>query len=258
MGQIINLGVGVAASGVSFVLGLMLRTFVDVWRVRRSRAFWGRGISGGKIVILLGSFSDELVAKSANRSPDFEPTGMVGLGDARAAHELASYFTRLGLRAEIAYTSSPLAGYGKGNVILLGAEEVNPLIKGAFGGIASAFRFNTSLPMTLQDSLRNELYEPALRGDQVAIDYGTLIRTRNPYAPDRTLVMIGGVYGFGTWGGVRLLSDKRFLKQCASLSGGSANGKSFELECVYRVHVHQGEPEFVTPLDIRPLGRPAA
>lgn len=254
MGQIVNLGVGVAASGISFVLGVMLRTFVDAYRTRRSRVFWGRGISGGKIVILLGSFSDELIARSVNRS-DFEPTGLVGLGDARAAHELAAYFARLGVRAEIAYATSPLAGHGRSNIVLLGAEEVNPLIKGAFSGIASTFRFNTSLPMTLQDGLRNELYEPTLSGDQVTIDYGTLIRARNPYAPDRTLVMIGGVYGFGTWGGVRLLSDKRFLKQCALLSGRSANGKSFELECVYRVHVHQGEPEFVTPLEIRPLSR---
>ena len=252
MDQVVNLGIGVAASGVSFVLGVMLRTFVDNYRVRRSRAFWGRGIGDGRTVILLGSFSEELITSSVHRSgSDFEPSGIVGLGDARAAHELAAYFSRLGVSAQIAYANSPLAGLGKSNIVLLGAEETNPLVKGPFADVTHTFRYDTSLPMTLHDEQKHESYKAELTGDQIAVDYGTLIRARNPYAPEHTLVMIGGIYGFGTWGGVRLLNDKRFLKRCAQLSGKSRNGDSFDLECVYRVHVHQREPEFVTPLDIR-------
>lgn len=250
MGLFVNLGIGVATSGISFILGFIFRTFTDNYRIRRSRVFWGRGICSGKTIILLGSLSDELIA----RTPEFEPTGVVGLGDARAAHELAVYFERLGVTADIAYANSPLAGRGKSNIVLLGAEEVNPLIKGAFDNVASTFRYETSLPMTLHDELRNKSYVARLIGGQVAVDYGTLIRTRNPYAPEHTLVMIGGIYGFGTWGGVRLLHDKRFIRQCALLGEQSGNGDVFELECVYSVHVHQGEPEFVRALEIRPLG----
>jgi hypothetical protein len=250
MGLFVNLGVGIAASGISFVLGVMLRTFTDNYRSRRNRAFWGKGIGNGKAIILLGSLSDELIA----RAPEFEPSGIVGLGDARAAHELAAYFTRLGVTADIVYANSPLAGRGSSNIVLLGAEETNPLIKGAFDDVGSKFRYETSLPMTLHDGLRHKSYVAELRGDQVAVDYGTLIRTQNPYAPEHTLVMIGGIYGFGTWGGVRLLNDKRFIKQCALLGDKSKNGSVFELECVYSVHVHQGEPEFVRALEIRPIG----
>jgi hypothetical protein len=256
MDLFVNLGIGIAASGISFVLGIMLRTITDNYRIRRSRDFWGKGIGSGKIIILLGSFADKLT-QSDPTSPAFEPTGVVGLGDARAAHELAVYFTRLGVAADIAYANSPLAGQGKSNIVLLGAEETNPLVKGAFDGVVSTFRYETSQPMTLHDGLRNKSYVAKLAGDQVAIDYGTLIRARNPYAPEHTLVMIGGIYGFGTWGGVRLLNDKRFIKQCALLSGRSKAGDAFDIECVYRVRVHQGEAEFVTPLDIRPLSRPA-
>jgi hypothetical protein len=252
MGLFVNLGVGIAASGISFALGIMLRTFTDNYRARRSRAFWGRGIGSGKTIILLGSLTDELIA----RTPEFEPTGVVGLGDARAAHELAVYFNRLGVTANIAYANSPLAGQGRSNIILLGAEEANPLIRGAFDGVASTFRYETSLPMKLHDGLRKKTYAAELTsGGQVAVDYGTLIRTRNPYAPEHTLVMIGGIYGFGTWGGVRLLNDKRFIKQCASLAEKSKNGNVFGLECVYSVHVHQGEPEFVQALEVRPMGQ---
>lgn len=250
MDLFVNLGVGIAASGISFVLGVMLRTFTDNYRSRRSRAFWGRGIGNGKTIILLGSLPGELIA----RTPAFEPTGVVGLGDARAAHELAIYFSRLGVAADIAYANSPLAGQGMSNIVLLGAEEANPLVKGAFDDVASTFRYETSLPMTLHDGLRNKSYVAKLTGGEVTVDYGTLIRTRNPYAPEHTLVMIGGIYGFGTWGGVRLLNDKRFIKQCALLSDKSKNGNIFELECVYSVHVHQGEPEFVRALEVRPIG----
>lgn len=251
MELILNLGVAVAASGVSFVLGLMLRTLTDNYRTRRSRAFWGKGIGNGKTIILLGSFSDELIA----RTTEFEPTGLVGLGDARAAHELAVYFNRLGVTADIAYANSPLAGQGSSNIVLIGAEEVNPLVKGAFDEIGSTFQYKTSPPMRLHDELRKKSYAAKLNGEAVAVDYGTLIRTRNPYAPEHTLVWIGGIYGFGTWGGVRLLNDKRFIKQCALLSDNSGSGDGFALECVYSVRVHQGEPEFVRPLEIRLLGR---
>jgi len=64
--------------------------------------------------------------------------------------------------------------------------------------------------------------------------------------------MICGIYGFGTWGGVRLLSDKSFLKRCSVL------GNTFEIECIYKVQVYQGEPAFVTPMDIRHIRSPAA
>lgn len=249
----VNLGIGIAASGISFVLGVMLRTLTDNYRTRRSRAFWGKGIGNGKTIILLGSFSDEMITPATG----FEPSGVIGLGDARAAHELAAYFSRLGIAVDIAYTNSPLSGQGKCNIVLIGSEEVNSLVKEVFDDIPTTFRYDTSPPMNIYDSLVSDrLYEPVLSGGQLTVDYGTLIRARNPYAPEHALVIIGGIYGFGTWGGVRLLSDKRFIKRCASRAMKADADDPFGIECLYRVKVHQREPEFVGVLEIRNLNWP--
>jgi hypothetical protein len=65
--------------------------------------------------------------------------------------------------------------------------------------------------------------------------------------------MISGIYGFGTWGGVRLLEDKYFLRSCEAL-------EVFDFECVFEVRIVRGEPEIVRPMAIRPLNaaRPTA
>lgn len=189
---------------------------------------------------------------------DFEPTGLVGLGDARAVHELTTYLSSIGVSADMAYTSDKAAGQVKNNIVLLGAEEANHLVKGPFHDIPSTLRFETSSPMTLYDTLSGEPYRAEWEGKEIITDYGKLVRARNPYAPEYALVMICGIYGYGTWGGVRLLGDQQFLKRCAELGETSGTGDVFELECIYKVPVHQGEPFAAIPLDIRPLAAPTA
>jgi hypothetical protein len=257
MGQLVNFILGVIAPGISFILGLMLRSIIDRFVARRNQAFWGKGIRNCRAVIFLGAFSNAMVTEFMKREDDFdfEPTGLIGLGDARAAYEMAAYFAAIGVTADIAYTSSPPAGTTKNNIVLLGAEEANSLVRGPFQGVAPMFEIDTALPMRLRDKVSGASYSAELEDGKVVIDYGTLIRARHPYTPDRTLVMIGGLYGFGTWGGVRLLSDKDFLRACAKLADQSDVDDGFELECLYKVWVIQGEPEFVIPIEIRPLGR---
>jgi hypothetical protein len=118
--------------------------------------------------------------------------------------------------------------------------------------INSTLRFRTSPPLTLLDDLRNEAYQAEWddKGEdkKLLTDYGKLVWARNPYASDRVVIMICGIYGFGTWGGAKLLTSEKFLRKCEEL------GDSFEFECVYRVGVHEGKPEFVEELDFRPLG----
>jgi hypothetical protein len=248
MSEFLGVGINILSSGIAFILGLSLRTIIHRYQIHRSRGFWGRGIGKGKTVIFLGSFPSEMFANPVRKNEAFEPTGMVGLGDTRAVHELTSLLSNLGVAAEMAYANAHNAtGLTKGNVILLGAEESNSLVKGPFHSVPTTLKFETSSPLTLHDELRNESYQAVWEDAEIVVDYGKLLRVRNPYAPECTLTMICGIYGYGTWGGVRLLADQQFLKRCAELDD------AFELECIYKVLVHQGEPEFVIPLDVRQL-----
>ena len=109
---------------------------------------------------------------------------MVGLGDARALHELTAHLSDLGADVEVAYANTQLAGKTKNNIILLGGEEANSLVDYPFGeAIASSLTFQTPPPpLILRDELRNETYEAEWRdvgsGKEIKTDYGILIRAR--------------------------------------------------------------------------------
>jgi hypothetical protein len=199
MSNFFGIGVNILSSGIAFVLGVSLRSIIHRYRVRHSRGFWGSKIGKGKTVIFLGSFPNELFASPTQVNEDFEPTGLVGLGDARAVHELTTYLSSIGVSADMAYTSDKAAGQVKNNIVLLGAEEANHLVKGPFHDIPSTLRFETSSPMTLYDTLSGEPYRAEWEGKEIITDYGKLVRARNPYAPEYALVMICGIYGYGTW-----------------------------------------------------------
>jgi hypothetical protein len=249
MNPVFDLGTNLAASAIAFIIGVSLRSALHYIHTSRRRRFWGGGVSKGPTVLCLGYF------KANDLSPylkveEFEPTGLTGLGDTKAVYELTALFAKIGIDIHMSYTDSPPSGETRENLILLGADEVNELVVAAKEtGTTSNLEFQFTSPITLYDKFTKTPYRARWDSGQLTFDYGRLIRRRNPYNPDRTLIMISGIYGFGTWGGVRLLSNKSFLTTCAELG-------VFDLECIFEVRVVQGEPEIVRPIDVRPLNAP--
>jgi hypothetical protein len=178
---------------------------------------------------------------------EFEPTGLAGLGDAKAMNELTVLFAKLGIDIQMSYADSPPSGETRDNLILLGGDETNDLVVVAGRtGTVSNIEFQHVGPITLHDGFTDTSYMAQWDRGKIAVDYGRIIRRRNPYNPDRMLLMISGIYGFGTWGGVRLLGSKAFLRSCAALG-------VFDMECIFEVRVIQRQPEIVRPVAIRPL-----
>lgn len=252
MSSISDLGTNLVASGLAFLFGISIRSIVHYLRTYRSRHFWGAGVRKGRTVLCLGSF------KASDLGPymkveEFEPSGLAGLGDAKALHELTSMLSKMGIYIHMSYSDSPLSGETRENLVLLGGDQVNDLVvvtrqTGTVSNLEYKLPEPVTLPepATLYDRFTEISYKAQRENGQITVDYGRLIRSTNPYNPDRTLVMISGIYGYGTLGGVRLLSDKHFLKKCAEL-------KVFDLECVFEVRVVRGEPEIVRPVVLRPL-----
>jgi hypothetical protein len=245
-----ELVVNIFAAIVVFALGVGARSAVSYIRSRRGRRFWGRHIIGGRTRLFLGSFDRDYI---------LEPSGFVGLGDNHALYELATELGRLGVFFEIAYASRLMDNQHRENLILLGFGDVNSLAPIVLAKIGTGFVVDVD-DMTITDTQTRKVYEteweeyrlaenqlPAF-GDGWSIvakgedrfarrlraDYGVLIRTRSPFRPDRTLVVIAGIYGYGTWAGARLPLDEEFLRQCEDLDG-------FGLECLYRVEILQGQ-----------------
>jgi hypothetical protein len=112
------------------------------------------------------------------------------------------------------------------------------------------------------------------------IDYGIIIRTFNPFNPDRVVIIIAGAYGYGTWGGIDLIRQDPFLRKCEQLdltaSGASAAnigpvmlgwrrvkallggrkgiGQDWApFECIFRVRVFDDRPLVPEIMTVRPL-----
>lgn len=232
--------INLIASAVAFLLGVGTRSGVRLLRAWRGRRFWGRAIAREETLLLLGTIP---------KFKRYEPSGLIGAGDSRAVQELASMFGDLGIDFKTSYAEKLIDGDQEHNLVLLGSEEVNDVVEGLRQRIHSSFRFYSG-PMKIVDLDTGDEYEAQwLDGrDQVCVDYGILIRAESPFRRDRTVVIISGVYGFGTWAGARVTKNPDFLSRCRAL-------KTFNIECLYRVQVIQNIPLKIDILDVRALAQ---
>ena len=78
------------------------------------------------------------------------------------------------------------------------------------------------------------------------MDYGLVIRMRNPYAGGNEVLILAGCWGYGTAGAADLLHDKQFLANPVIKS-------QKEFEAVVRADVCRGALQSVELVDIREL-----
>jgi hypothetical protein len=256
-----DLVINIVAAVIVFVAGVGARSLLGYVRSWRGRAFWGRKMLRGRTHLFVGVF---------NRFNHLEPSGFIGGGDSHAVHELATALGRLGSSFKIAYASHVSDGQMRENLILLGLDQVNSLTSRLFSKINCGFRIDVDA-MTIVDQSTGETYGAEWEVDppedstlrefdaswfisvgpdgeryirRFRTDYGLLIRGQNPFAPDRSLVLMAGLYGFGTWAAARLPLDPHFQRRCAGLHN---------FECLFRVEVHQGQILATSIVCLRPL-----
>jgi hypothetical protein len=255
--------INLVAAAIIFSLGASTRSAWSLIRSWNGRRFWGRGILHGETLLFLGSFP---------RFRSLEPSGFVGVADARAVHELTAGLQRLGVTFTMGYSSRLIDGQPQKNLILFGSEEVNELVDAVLTRTGSGIRLNSDT-MTLRDLREDKEYRAEWQvrpidderaqslDDSMAViveadgtrtarriraDYGALIRAHSPFDPERTVVIIFGIYGYGTLAGARLCLSPDFLARCARLPG-------FNIECIFRVDLAQGIPLGTSVLDLRPM-----
>ena len=115
--------------------------------------------------------------------------------------------------------------------------------------------------------------------NKLDLDYGVIIRTRNPFNPAKSLMIFAGAYGYGTWGGANLALQDSFLDQCDQLRPQPAETRSSNLldrsqkyisraraffsaagpqdwpqfECIFRVRVFDKRPHAPEVIVLRRL-----
>ena len=88
--------------------------------------------------------------------------------------------------------------------------------------------------------------EPTADRTSIGVDYALVIRTANPFAPRRSVLQFGGIYGYGTWAGARFAASEVFLDNKVI-----ASGRPFE--CLLVTDVLRGYPQAMQVLAARLL-----
>ena len=276
LGQVVNVLVGLSTALLGYLVGRLWQTVVVRHRCRRARNFW-RSAVDEKFQIVVSRFTPE-----GHR----EPTGVVGGGDAIADRILRDHFGEIGFkRPTVVFVDEPKLDR-RNNLILLGGPDSNRVTHEALQNVPARLRVvnpGPGQPMQVEDWGMDDskdapsvfVAEPATAA---MTDYGVIARVRNPFNPSRTLVMISGAYGYGTWAGVELSRTDDFLRRCEALDSEhraaaglvgamrSAAGRWVrrsarpdpgsrwaEFECLLRVEVYDREPQRTEILRFRPI-----
>ncbi|HEX5198956.1 MAG TPA: hypothetical protein VFW27_03365 [Actinoplanes sp.] len=148
MSDVRDLVINLVAAVIVFVAGVLTRGFFQLARARRGRTFWGKRTLRSRSLLFVGEFP---------RFNHLEPSGLVGLGDVHAVHEMTNGLAALGSSFEIAYASEVSDGQYRQNMILLGGTEVNSLTATLLEKTGSGFRMDND-SMTLEDRKTRTVY----------------------------------------------------------------------------------------------------
>ena len=216
MAQLVNIVVGLATALLGYLIGRVWHTWMIQRRYQRARHFW-QPVVDGHFQIVISRFAVDGFR---------EPTGLVGGGDAIANRLLGDLFQDIGLeRPQSVYVDEPELDRNK-NLILLGGANANRVVDEALRRVTPGLCVtdpgpgicmqvdDLEVPEDSTDARRTYVAEPA--PDHMT-DYGVIIRARNPFSPDRALVVISGAYGYGTWAGVQVTQRPDFLARCTEL-----------------------------------------
>lgn len=219
MAELVNVLAGLTTALIGYVIGRLWQRIADWLPYRRARLFLGPAVKG-EVQIVTSRFP----------STEFrDPTGVVGGGDALALRELAAFFTTIGFKQ----FSTVYVDEGRlnphGNLILLGGLDTNKVTMAAMKSLkpkVTIFDPGPGIPMEVHDlapeadpesdgiksSTRREF-----KASPGEVDYGIIVRARNPFDTRKTMIIIAGAYGHGSWGGADLIQQDEFLRKCEEL-----------------------------------------
>ncbi|WP_410633464.1 hypothetical protein [Amycolatopsis sp. cmx-4-83] len=181
-------------------------------RLLRARRFW-KAMGSRKPLLVLGAPDFEPITR-------YEPTGMVGKGDILALVEIESQLRELGFKGRIVESKELNSQDMRSDLVLIGGPDGNSVTATMMGNLGGAisyeFKWEPGVGPAVHDRLSGTAaavprYDKA--GDP-ASDFGLIIRTVNPLAPETAeIVILAGCWGYGTAAAAEKLRDRKFLRK---------------------------------------------
>jgi hypothetical protein len=240
--------IGLLTTLIASLLTLLWRTSSHRLTYRKARALW-RPFASGDLKIITGDLT-----RVYSELKEFEAGGLVGTGDVQAAAELIAFFGKVGFLGfnrsmDVVRGNRPLGELYGLNLVCIGGPDANEATEEMLARIGHTLDARGPL---IRDDKEDKVYKPregppdSQGKPMISLDYGVLIKTRNPEAASRQVLIIAGCYGYGTWAGAKLACSERFLRDPLVSQGRP-------IECLYSTHVISGVPQEPQVLVLRDL-----
>lgn len=238
MGDFHDVSINLFSSLAGVGLGWLSKSAANRLRYRRARSFW-RQFVGASVTVVIGQHVMD----------EWEPSGLLGVGDAFALSELQKHMERIGVRQpKIVYSQRVNDETRRQNMILIGGADCNQITQEVMTRLPGTLGWVDAPAHTygIQDRLESRFYSPKPFKMGEGVDFGLLVRAPNPFNPDATVLVIAGSFGFGSWAGANLVRSPEFLRDPMVKS-------SIPFECLFKVDVAGSAPQAMKILSIRPL-----
>jgi hypothetical protein len=240
MGIVEQVLIGLATTLIGVVIGAAWQIARRSGAYWRSRRFW-KPLLSGRIVIVVDKFDP------AN-APDlsgWEASGLVGGGGMRAALEVVELLEDIGLqnarrKASIIFHNEDdeIGDSLASNLFCIGGPDANNVNARVLKRINLAIPENRGLSRFLQPGRIYDQNSSVDVGAEngITLDYGRLIRVRNPYNKDRCVFILWGNSGYGTWAAAKFLRSRQ-------LRAHPGVRRGLDLEFQFQTEVFSGVPQ---------------
>ncbi|MEU9374145.1 hypothetical protein AB0D94_10285 [Streptomyces sp. NPDC048255] len=242
MSNLLDIGVNLIATAIAFAFGWFANRLRDLWRFRKTRAFWRDFVTDDLKVVTSVFIQDEHYI--------WERSGLVGVGDVQALGELEKQLQKVGVRHLPITPSHQLTGAEhRGNLVLVGGPHSNEVTAEVMRRLPLTLRFGPAEThdANIYDADTNNVMEwVSDAGDRLVVDQGIVIRAANPFNAERSVVILAGSFGFGTSAAAQLLNRPELLTHRVVTAGRP-------FEAVFSVEIVRGTPQNIEIKDLKQL-----
>ena len=211
-----DLTINIVAGALLLAVGWIARLGYTKWTLRHERSIW-KGFVGRS---RLG------VALTTRSGPYPRSTPRVSLTEARAFGQLAPRWREVGIDYTLIDSRDVNGQYvGSRNMLVLGGPLHNELTKTVLQLMSERLPFTCELdPLSIR--LAQGSYYPSYdpESGHVTEDYAIILRAPNPLDSSgiHTMMLVFGCHGFGTEGGVKLLTVSRLTRGLVAKVGNKS------------------------------------
>ncbi|MBL7259285.1 hypothetical protein [Paractinoplanes lichenicola] len=247
MDDVRDVVINLVAAAIGAAAAWSVARFKRWRRERRSRRFWG-GMATRGVTVVIGAQDPAALGR-------WEPSGLVGMGDAMALITLQRELEAIGCRVDVRSAEALAPEHLERDLLLLGGPDANKITRDTLEHYDQVLKLTVpgfkSHEVAIRDTRSDRYYAPRKGADdEWVLDYGLLVRLPNPLSNGRRteVLILAGCWGYGTEGAAKAVSELDFLKEV-----GVKKNRFFEALVRTTVRANVGyyqRPELIRPLEV--------